>query len=238
MPDPQLPDQVTTPATVTPEAASALYSHLQEQGRQHGSVSDLAQLLGRATEREWGTARARRFKDGAGGGWLIELTAYLDGEELYAMVRPSLGGSRLMTAVVDVDEVAGFDEGKGWQSSAARGNGVDPDVEAEAAAIEAGQPPPAAQPRSSLGQARPPPFQAPAAVKPEDPMLVVYWTGPEPTPGEVAVQMLRCKREEVPGIVKMLLANGFTLGEQKFDVVEDTIEVWSSVSKPKVEVRF
>jgi hypothetical protein len=246
MPEPQAADAIT-PATVTPEVAAELHKHLAEQGRQQGNVHDLSMLLGRATQREWGTTKARRFKDDAGGGWLIELSAYLDGEELYAIVRSSVGGSRLMTAVVDADEVDAFGRDGKWQSNAARGNGVDPEVAAMAEAIESGGVP-QGRVQSLQGHTHPTPAGPVAVppVDPNDPMLVVvtieFDADLSGKTREAQQQIIRATREEVPGIVKMLLSHGVKIpmsdGLQDYDVTEGNIEVWSSCSKPKVEVRF
>lgn len=228
-------------AVVSVEVAAALHKHMVDQGRHtEKTPRDFMTILGRISAREWGTTNARRFSDAAGGGWLIDMSDYFDNEELYAIVR-SVHGSRIMSAVVESEEVEAFGKNGVWQSAAARGNGVSPDVAAEAEAIEAGNPAPAtapARPRPQEGAQAAPRAAAQGAA--DDPMLIVYWATPGPPEESLfaGAQMSRCKRADVPEIVRALLAAGFEVNGVRHTVTESTIEVWSSVSRPRVEVRF
>lgn len=236
----QQPDDVLVPT----EVASALYAHLQEQGRATAftSAADVYTKLGRVMEREWGTPNAKRFQDEPGGGWLVDISNYLDGEAIHVMIR-TVHGRRTVTAFVDESEVDDFLEGKGWVTEAAKGlapPGVDAAALAEAEAIEAGRQLPAARPGPAPAVAAvPAPVQAPGAqaapqARPDDPaMVLVLEERPEGTPGIIHHE--RCTREEVPGVVKMLLRRG---PDGRAPVAEEQIEIWSCVSKPKLEVRF
>ena len=219
--------------TVTPEVAAKLFEHLKEQGRSRGTVNDLGVLLATAAQRAWGTAKTRGFRDSHGSGWLIDLADHLDGEELYALVRPSMGGARMMLAVVDADELTNFDNTKEWQTPAARGNVEDPAVMAAVDEMNGGVPSAAAyrHPTAAGPVASPVP-----EYDPKDPMLVVVTYAKVVGSDESAEcqEMIRATREEVPGVVKMLLSQGV----DGTDIAEGNIEVWSSMSQPKVEVRF
>jgi hypothetical protein len=214
------------PAAITPEVAASLYSHLQEQSRAFGSVRDLEALLARAVTRHWGTANARRFRDSDGGGWLVDLSEFLDGEELYGMVRSSIGGSRLMTAIVDADELARFQASGSWSGAGAAGAGElgddepppDPQTLALAAFSEQDRRQQRAEPQRSPG----------------DPMLILVMPV-DGGAGDKPMAIFRGTREEVPGMVKMLLSQGVGPNQP---VAEGQIEIWASVSKPKVEIKF
>jgi len=151
------------------------------------------------------------------------LSDYLDGEELYGMVRSSVGGSRLMTVIVDTDQVAKFESSGGWGDASRTPHGVD------------GEPPPdpqslalAASAEYDRGQA------ARAEASKHDPMLVLVM----PDQGSTPVTILRATREEIPGVVKMLLSQGVRAENVTMAVTEANIEIWSVLSKPTVEIRF
>ena len=236
----QQPDGVLVPT----EVASALFAHLQEQGRATAftSAADVYTKLGRIMDREWGTATCKRFQDEPGGGWLVDVSNYLDGEAIYIQIR-TVHGRRTVTAFVDETEVEDFLADKGWSTEAAKGlapPGVDASVLAEAEAIEQGRtlpgartgtPPHIADVRAPVSS--PGPHAAPQS-SPDDPamVLVVDVVKEGDTPGIIHHE--RCTREEVPGIVKMLLRRG----HDGHPVAEEQIEVWSCVSRPKLEVRF
>lgn len=220
--------------SVSTEVAAELYQHLLDQNRQHGSVRDLESLLVRAIERQWGTVNARRFNDKHGGGWLVDMSSYFDKELLYGLVRSSFGGTRMLVAVVDADDLEKFSDTGEWQSSAARRTGLDND-DAE---------PPSSNP-SPRAQAAPddePEIEVEENPwLPTSPVLVIVREAWAEKPGNTAktISILRATRSDVPGMVKLLLAQGAVSEDgARHPVTEDMIEVWSSMSRPKVEVRF
>ena len=216
--------------SVSTEVAAELYQHLLDQNRQHGNVRDLEALLSRAIERQWGTPSARRFNDKHGGGWLVDMSSYFDGEVLYGLVRSSFGGTRMLAAVVDADELEGFSSSGEWQSSAARRSGLDDEVEPDQA-----QPRPRA--RAALVDSDEPEIEIEDS--PSSPVLVIVSEVSKQGDPAKPISILRAMRNEVPGMVKLLLAQGAVSEDgARHPVTEDMIEVWSSVSRPKVEIRF
>lgn len=227
---------------VPTEVASALYGHLQ-QGRATAftSAADVYSKLGTIMEREWGTTGCKRFNDEPGGGWLVDVSSYLDGEALHVMIR-TIHGRRTVTAFVDETEVEDFMAGEGWTTEAAKGlapPGIDASVLAEAEAIEQVRKPASVRlgPAPAVA-AVPGPGPAPGPqVSPDDPAMVLvlnHSEGLEEGESPAILHHERCTREEVPGIVKMLLRRG----HDGIPVSEEQIEVWSCVSRPTLEVRF
>lgn len=224
---------------VTEQVAATFYGHLQEQGRvtSFTSPADVYTKLGTIMEREWATTNAKRFKDDPGGGWLIDISRYVDEEALHVLIR-TVHGRRTVMCVVDEVEVEGFLEGNGWTTEAAQGlvpPGMDAEALAMAEAIESGKVEPARAPKVGGPQAVGALAPAPAPVaSPDDPAMILVMDSAKEgdTPGIVHHE--RCTREDVPGIVKMLLRG---LGNQA-PVTEEQIEVWSCVSKPTLEVKF
>lgn len=225
----QSPQQEEDTVLVPPTIAVDLHARLEEQGRSFGTPADVAAKLDRILAQDWGTPKARRFQEkDAPGGWLIDVSDYLEGEMLYLMIR-TVHGRRALTAVVDQDEYEAFLETKTWNSEEAKNVlGVDPEVAAAAASIEAGEP---RQIPGRAGAPAPPRGQAPVTVAPQTSpedlclMVIVSGQGNAHTP-----QIVRCTRAEVPDKVAELL--------QQSDVTEDNIEIWTCVSKPKVQVTF
>lgn len=221
---------------VSEGTAVKLHGHLTEQGRNLGPPAEIHRKLGVIVDREWGTPRCPRFQDAAGGGWLIDMSEYLEGEMLYALIR-TVHGRRTLTAIVDSDEYEAFAEKGEWVSPEAKSpDGVDPEVAATAAAIEQGVKPtapgqpPAAAPAPATPAAAPVPQQ-----NPDDPILIlVKMPGRDDLGGQgpehVYAEPIRCKRIEVPHQISMLL--------RKDGVTESSIEIWSCMSQPKVQVTF
>lgn len=237
-------EQVVTAATdqlevlVPREAAAELFAHLRAQGRvtSFTSTDDAHTKLGSILGREWGTAKCKRFQDAAGGGWLVDISAFVDGEALYALVRTVFGRRTLMT-VVDEEEVEEFSSNREWKRPAAKSTsppGIDEAAVREANAIEAGRAP-RAERRDFTHPTEVPRAPAPVTLlDPREPVLVLVIRGGEAGDDPVIDHSVRCTREEVPGVVKMLLRKGYNGSP----VSEEQIEVWGSLSRPKLEVKF
>lgn len=217
---------------ITESVVGELFNHLAEQSRNFGGPADLALLLERAVDRSWGTNKAPRFNDQAGGGWIIDLSDYLDNEMLYAQIR-TVHGRRTLTTVVSADEYEEFTKSGNWQSAAAanpNGGLVDPETLKAAQEIEGGEAhsvpgypdPPPGFPQSQETQT------TETAQNPDDPMVILCEKIGSVQGGGPAI--IRCKRSEVPVEVQGLLnVKGIT---------EEDIEIWSQVSKPKVTIQF
>lgn len=225
------PDDVLVPR----EVAAEFFAHLRSQGRTDSFTSpdDAHAKLGALVAREWAGTRCKRFKDRYGGGWLIDLSDFVDGEALHAIVRTTLGRRTVMT-VVEEEEIENFSSTGDWTNPAAKTTappGVDAAVLEAAAAIETGK-------GRRQASSAPPPSAAVAAPTSaqsmNDPVLVLVVSLVKEGHDPEIVHSVRCTREEVPGVVKMLLRSGHA-GEP---VTEEQIEVWGSVSKPRLEVRF
>lgn len=199
---------LATPA-VLPAAAADLFRHLREQGRAKGDAQELARVLARALERTWGTGSAKRFSDKDGGGWFVDLSDYFDGEMLYGIVRSGPGGSRTLDSVVDADAI------EAWQ----RGS---PDAIAGAGAVDQGT-----SRDASNVDLREEPVKRAHIPNPNDPMLVVVSVGEKR-------DIHRCTRAEVSALITKLIR----IGAGGVLLTEDQIEIWSSLSKPKVEITF
>jgi len=217
------PDSVLAIPSVTPAAAADLHSHLESQGRSKGGLGQLTHTLVRALERAWGTSEAKRFSDPAGGGWFVDLSDYCDGEMLYGVVRSGPGGSRTLDAVVDTDTIESWQRG---QPGALTTAGLPDETPANGPARR--------HPREDEG----PREDAKPKPNPLDPMLVVIANAravdvPEPEHGP-REQIIRCTRAEAPGLIAKLLRLGFN----GTPLSEDQIEIWSAMSKPKVEITF
>lgn len=195
-----------------------LAAHLREQGRLFGDENDLALFLPAAVERNWESAGTHHFNDGNGGGWFVDLSSQFDGEVLTGVVRPAGDGVRRLVDVLDADRY---------------------DVMMAGGEITTQQ--------TTPGQlAAPAPAPAPAR-DPESPndlilIIVRYNEKIAEEAGPHQEHVMHITREEVPGVVKMLISQGLRLGSPpddfQFDVSERDIEIWSKVSKPKVEVLF
>lgn len=214
---------------ITDATAVNLHAHLVSQGRfRKYNSADIKLMLGTAVERSWGTNKAPRFNDDLGGGWTVDLSDWLEGEMMYALIR-TVHGRRTLATVVEVDEFEEFAKTGKWKSQAAQDPDagiVDAETLAEAQAIEQGKVPPAPigagppQKRGLDGRA-PGAMRAPDNL--DDPMLLVLRYKDR----DVCV---RCKRSEVPLRVREWLSQD--------EVTEDDIEIWSHVSKPKVTIQF
>lgn len=224
------PDGVFVPT----EVAAELLGHLRAQGRNgiFASHVEAHERLSAFVERMWGTSGCKRFTDAVGGGWILDISDAVEGEALHALIRTTHGRRTVMT-VVDEDELEHFTSERTWKSPRAMSvtpPGVDDSVVAQAAAIESKGQKPSVSPAAVAVQREP----QVAAPNPKDPVLVLVISivkeGHEPQ----ILQSMRSAREDVPGIVKMLLRTGFD-GKP---VSEDQIEVWSAVSRPKLEVKF
>lgn len=210
---------------VTPNAAAQLHQCLTELGRESGGARWAEQLLGRVVEREWGTANFVRFNDRVGGGWLYDLSDYLDGTVLHAIVRPGPGGSRTLDEVKEELDAGAAEQSPSRPPRAADDDeGIDVEVEEEG---------PRAAARGS----------AAIAADPNDPFLVRVVTDGK---GEKVITTVR---GNVPGLVAQLLRVGVELNPpgapgkraahgELVPVTEDQIEIWSSMSKPKVQITF
>ena len=212
---------------VPPEVGAKLFNHLKEQGRVTAFTGsrDAHVKLTQIVTRMWGTPDARRFDDEFGGGWLFDISKAVDGEALHAIARTVLG-KRTVMAVVDEVEVETFLEKGEWKSEDARRTDpldLDDDVLKVVAEMEGRAAPVAAKKATEAPK-------APVVVEDkDDPMLIVITSS-----SSEPLAILRYTREEVPGAIKTLLHMGF-----KGDLVtEDQLEIWSKMSKPKVEVRF
>lgn len=223
------PIESPIPPIVPLAVAANLYAHLREQGRQHGSVQDLSLLIGTAAERAWGTPRAKRFQDANGGGWLVDLSQSMDGEELYAIVR-SLGGGRTIAAVVEADEVEAFSKSGTWRTPTALLGEADEPLSVDGVGHGPDHPLPAAIATATASPRRAPQTDA-------DPVLVVYWAAGASRPTHEA-QIRLCSRGEAATVIQALMRDGFHEDGEHFPVEADTIEVWSQMSKPKLEIKF
>lgn len=220
---------------VVEQVAVDLFGHLRDQGRQRGAPADLHMLLQKAVDRAWGTNDAPRFQDEHGGGWIIDLSKWFDGEMLYAQVR-TVHGRRTLTAVVEADEYEEFVRSGNWQSPGAANPEAalaDEEVVREAEAIANGSAQAGAW-RSHIAES---PLLHPTEVterqvvpqeNPEDPVLIALLdrTGVEPD----VKGLIRCTRIEVPEKIQTLLRTD--------GVTADDIEIWSRMSKPKVTIQF
>jgi hypothetical protein len=225
--DTQLAGGAPSDVLITESVAAKLHAHLAEQGRAVGGPQDLAVLLHKAVESAWGTQDAPRFNDQAGGGWTIDLNKWFNGELLYALIR-TVHGRRTLTTVVELDEFEEFGKTGQWQSPEAvnpESAIVDADTLAAVAAIEGKQ--------ALLAPAQPVSTQQIPVIplpqeSPDDPMLVIVIVEEGVLPSSQDYH--RCKRAEVPGVVQGLLA--------KKGVTENSIEIWSHMTKPKVTIQF
>ena len=216
-----------------PDAATKLAAHFQTQGRRiagFGNPRDASQALARIMEREWGTTSCQRFQDPQGGGWIIDISAYVDGEALHGIIR-TVENKRVLLTVVEADEVDDFTRTKKWTSPELVGP---PPEEAPDSIPPASPTPP--PPSPSMGppaavtpQHVPLPSTIPPQDLPDDPVLVVVLGRGD----EKVLHHIRCTRAEVPDTIKMLLSDGY-----EGPVSEDQVEIWSRVSKPRVQVTF
>jgi len=219
MPEPRQESRPATPV-VMPEAAAVLYQRLAEQGRANDreGVQGLMRLLVRALEQQWETTAVRRFSDKTGGGWFVDLSRYFDGEMLYGLVRTSLGGGRLLTTIVDADEVETFGKTGQWQTPAAQGSDEVESVSAAETRKLDGVPMSVSDHKMSDG-----------------PVLVVVYHMPLPDLLSAGIEVFRCEtRAQATEKIADLIRSGL----RSDPVSEDQIEVWSNVSKPKFEIRF
>jgi len=214
-------ESVLAMPVVTPAAAVDLFKRLEAQGRAKGGVQKLTHTLVRALDRTWGTADAKRFSDESGGGWFIDLSDYCDGEMLYGIVRSGPGGSRTLDSVVDADAIESWQRGKALPASSTT-PGDEPSQHDGVRLHSPDMPLPHAAAKLS------------ALPSPLDPMLVVIAVGESPSGHAPHEEIRRCTRGEAPALITQLLRHG--LGGTPLS--EDQIEIWSSFSKPKVEITF
>jgi len=223
----QLAGGAPSDVLITEVVAANLHTHLAQQGRNVGGPQDVGLLLHRAVERAWGTKDAPRFSDKAGGGWIVDLSGWVEGEMLYALIR-TVHGRRTLTTVVEADEYEGFMQSGEWQSPAAvnpEAAVADAETLKEVEAIEKQRTMRVGAQPAMAGAAQP---AATTVVEdPNDPILIVYKKA-----GAVneESQMLRCTRAEVPEKIRDLLSSA--------DITEDCVEIWSRMSKPKISIQF
>lgn len=216
---------------ITEATAANLHQHLAEQGRNVGGPRDLVMLLHKAVDRAWGTKDAPRFKDEAGGGWIIDLSSWLDGEMLYAQIR-TVHGRRTLTAVVETDEYEQFAQTGKWRTPAAANPDAalaDPETLAALEAMEKEPRVPAAMlPKPGVPAA---PVAPAPQENPEDPvMIIVFIPAKEGDEPNTMKGWIRCTRAEVPEKIQGLLRDK--------DTTMEDIEIWSRVTKPKVTIQF
>jgi hypothetical protein len=198
---------------VTESAVVKLAEHLQAVGRMRGSIGDVRRTLNHAVIKSW--TKAQSYRDEKGPVWVIDVSESFDDQMLYAVVRPSLGGNRSVQAVVEVDEVESFVQTRQWQTPEAMG-----EFGEEMASVE---------PNRSLSK----PVNTASTEAPTDPCLVVWWQVADLSDRDKGdfsnEQSVRCERAEVPSQISRLLQEG---------VEEKNIEIWTKVSKPKVQIAF
>jgi hypothetical protein len=202
-------ESTTQPPTVSPAAAQFLHGHLADQGRITGGVAEVTAFLEKLVERQWDTPATTRFSDDHGGGWLVEMSKFLDGEELFGVVRSTNGGKRVLASILEFDDVEALKRSGKFADSQQQ-----PESEPE--------PSSGPMPEAALGNRR-----SRGGEQEIDPMLVVYASGD----GE---KIVRCVRGEVPALLAALLRGT----EHASPVPEDRIEIWSGVSKPRVRIEF
>ena len=215
---------------ITEVVAVSLHRHLAEQGRNVGGPQDLALLLNKAVDRAWGTKDAPRFKDDVGGGWIIDLSGWLDGEMLYAQIR-TVHGRRTLTTVVEAEEYEAFVQTGKWQTPAAANPEsalVDEATLAELQAMES-------EPRAPIATfPKPGAPAAPVAVAPQespgDPMLIIVSEKAKEGDEPGIRGWIRCTRAEVPERIQTVLRDK--------DIEMGDIEIWSRMTKPKVTIQF
>jgi hypothetical protein len=215
---------------ITEAVAVNLHRHLTEQGRNVGGPQDLALLLNRAVDRAWGTKDAPRFKDDAGGGWIVDLSSWLNGEMLYAQIR-TVHGRRTLTTVVETEEYEAFVQTGKWRTPAAANPEsalVDEATLAELQAMESEPRAPAAM-LPQLGAKAAQPVPAPQEYL-EDPMLIIV-SEKVKEGDELGIKgWIRCTRAEVPERIQTILRDK--------DIEMGDIEIWSRMTKPKVTIQF
>lgn len=218
--EPRSDDQFVD-VVIAESVGAALASHLSETGRGTHHPASLAQRVQMAVWKTWGTGSTRRFQDEHGGGWYTSVASAVDGEDLVAVVR-TVHGRRMVCAVVESDEVEEFLKTNHWRTQAA--NGLDPDLAAEIAALEAGGSPgkpPKPQARRSNGAA----VQEVKEPSPGDPRLIVWWAMVEngsETTGDPQVE--HTTYGEAQQRVLRLLMQGAK------------VEVWESPKTPEIKV--
>ena len=173
------------PVSVAEDVAIEMAEHMHEQGR-GGLVNPqtsqlMAAKLGQAVALAWGV-RAKRFEDGAGGGWICDVSSALEGELKYAVIRSEAGTRRVMECV-DEDVAISMTEG-----------GKRPDTASTVTA---------AAPRET-----PAPPVAPREL-PGAPRLIVYWEPVEGGGDEIGpVSIMRTTYSEAQSKVLPLLMRG------------------------------
>ncbi len=208
-----------------------LAQSLEGTGRSRYTPMQLQERVQLAVWRKWGT-QAKRFQDENNGGWLVEVSEVVDGIESYAVIR-SIHGTRMVTAVVNIEEVQQFEQSGKWDTPEA--NGLDEDLVMAMAEIE-GNPPPVpgrpglpTRPISANGVETAPEL----APDPEDPRLVVWCEAPKgggDVPYKKGGGNVPCLKtqyttvSEVQNVVLKLLMKGHE------------VEVWSTCKKPQITV--
>jgi hypothetical protein len=179
---------------VAESVGAMLAQHLESTGRGIEHPLKLQQRVQMAVWKQWGTAHVKPFQDAYGLGWFCGVANALNGEDMAAVIR-TIHGNRMVCAVVEADEVQHFLATGHWQSEAARG--LDPELEAEIAALEN---------KSANGHARAvtgavaavPEVYIEPEPTPSDPRLIVWWEGvgehpqvKEITYGEAQMEVLK-----------------------------------------------
>ena len=168
--DEEKPNDVVVYDEVGPQLAK----RLSESGRTSYSPMQLQQRIQSSVFRKWGT-QADRFQDDHGGGWIVDVTDAADSVESRAVIR-SIHGTRMVTAVVEMDEYEEFKKTGQWSTPEAKG--LDPELVAAMSEIEGTNGPKPGQPGrpKTVGvggsSVLPVPAREPA---PDDARLIVWW---------------------------------------------------------------
>lgn len=202
-------DQDPTIVVLEP-AALGLVDHLSKKGLPI-HPGDVKSKIHRGIAQHWGTANTKRFQDANGGGWVLDLSDYFNDEMLYAVIRSGPGGNRCVVAIVEGDEVEALQKGKSLP-------GLEDGTDIPEPAI------PAHVPGQAPARARPP-APAPAREEPSAPVLVLVMTDGLDLPENIIRTTAGSARDEVGA----LLRSG---------IKPESIEIWSGVRKPKVQIAF
>lgn len=201
---------------ITEPVVAELHGHLADQKRNFGAIQDTSLLLQRVIDNTWGTNKAVRFNDKAGGGWIIDMSQWFNGELLYAQIR-TVNGRRALTAVIEADDYDNFISTGEWVTDKAKDPEhffMDAGAREVASSIE--------KKRNSVFPSVAPQPKPLQLLEDGEPILIVKVNAPS--------KLIRCTRNEVAGHVRELLSDG--------DITEADIEIWSKMTNPRVTVQF
>lgn len=224
-------DEALVDVVVADSVGPSLAHHMESTGRQAAHPLKLQQRVQMGVFKQWGTGAVKRFQDDDGGGWLVSVASFLDSEDLVAVIR-TIHGTRMVCAVVESDEVEEFGRTGHWQTEAARG--LDPELAAEIAKLEAN--PPAAPGRP--GRPTAPTSDVPTTARlepvpePDDPRLIVWWEPVQAADGEGEPMQ---RLSESPKVKRT------TFGAAQSEVLPllmkgCRVEVWSDPKHPEIKV--